>query len=228
MWLGCLDCARHERVKAMSRAGFGAAYNRLIFAALVCAALTVALGFAVNAGVGKALDRQLLSAMALRSGRDSDVFITLFQWLTWFGNSAQRTTMVVILAAWLFWKKRRRAALVNMVVPILAGVTNSLLKEAFARARPDIVPHLDDIGNLAYPSGHAANAMAFFVLAALVLGGKRPLAWRSAAVAAALLIGTSRVMLGVHWPSDVIGGWMWGAAFALMGWWSVRRVEVKS
>jgi undecaprenyl-diphosphatase len=205
-----------------------AANRRLIIAALALAALTLAIGFAVSMGVGQTLDREMLASIALRLGRDSDTLISLFQWITWLSDSAQRTMMVLIAAAWLVWKARRRAALIIMVVPILAGVTNSLLKEAFARARPDIVPHLDSIGNLAYPSGHASNAMAFFLLAALMLAIKRPLLWRSAAVALALLIGTSRIMLGVHWPSDVLGGWLWGAAFALIGWWTVMRVEAKA
>jgi undecaprenyl-diphosphatase len=203
-----------------------AARRRLIIAAFAFAALTLIIGFAVSMGVGKPLDRDILASIALRSGRDSSALISLFQWITWLSDSAQRTMMVLIAAAWLVWKARRRAALIIMVVPILAGVTNSLLKEAFARARPDVVPHLDSIGNLAYPSGHASNAMAFFLLAALLLATKRPRLWRSAAVALALLIGTSRIMLGVHWPSDVLGGWLWGAAFALIGWWTVMRVEL--
>ncbi len=199
--------------------------NRLIIVALICAALTLAIGFAVSMGVGKSLDREILTSAALRSGRDSAALISLFQWITWLSDSAQRTGMVLLTAAWLMWKARRRAALIIIVVPILAGVTNSVLKEAFARARPDIVPHLDNIGNLAYPSGHAANAVAFFLLAALILAAKRPLLWRSLAVTVAILIGTSRVLLGVHWPSDVIGGWLWGAAFALIGWWAVMRLD---
>jgi undecaprenyl-diphosphatase len=202
-----------------------AAHNRLIIAALVFAALTLAIGFAVSMGVGKPLDRAILSEVALRSGRDSGALISLFQWVTWLGDTAQRTTMVVLVAAWLVWKARHRAALVIMVVPILAAVTSSVLKEAFARARPDIVPHLDVIGNLAYPSGHASNAMAFFLLMALILPTKRVWLWRGIAVALALLIGTSRVLLGVHWPSDVIGGWLWGTAFALIGWYSLKRMD---
>jgi undecaprenyl-diphosphatase len=205
-----------------------AARRRLIIGAIAFAAFTLVVGFAVSAGVGKPLDRAILMSVALRSGQDSDALINLFQWITWLSDSSQRTMMVVLTSAWLIWKARRRAALVIMVVPILAGVTNSMLKEGFARARPDIVPHLDSIGNLAYPSGHASNAMAFFLLAALILATKRPLFWRSAAVALALLIGTSRIMLGVHWPSDVVGGWIWGAAFVLMGWWMVMRLEART
>lgn len=202
--------------------------NRLIIAALICAALTLGIGFAVSMGIGKSLDREIIVGIALRSGRDSGALISLFQWITWFSDSAQRTVMVVLVAAWLLWQRRRRAALIIMTVPIFAGMTNSLLKEAFGRARPDIVPHLDQIGNLAYPSGHASNAMAFFLLAALILAGKHRRLWCSAAILLALVIGASRLALGVHWPSDVIGGWLWGTAFALIGWWAVSRVEPKT
>jgi membrane-associated phospholipid phosphatase len=195
----------------------------LIIAAILCAALTLIIGLLVNVGAGKTLDQALLAGAALRSGHDNHTLISLFQWITWLGDSAQRTTMVALAAAWLFWNTRRRAALIMLVVPILAGLTNSVLKEAFGRARPDIVPHLDSISNLAYPSGHAANAMALFLLMALILAKKRVLTWRCAAIGLALLIGLSRLTLGVHWPSDVIGGWLWGLAFALIGWWAVAK-----
>lgn len=200
---------------------------RPLIIAFLLATLAVALGVVVSIGVGASLDRALLSAVALRAGRDSTALISFFQTTSWLGDTAQRSAMVLLLAAWLLWKQRRRAALVLLLVPIVAATTNSLLKEAFARARPDIVPHLDTIGNLAYPSGHASNAMAFFLLVALLLGTKRPWLWRSVAVATALLVGASRLALGVHWPSDVIGGWQWGAAFALAGWWAAMRGEVQ-
>ena len=201
--------------------------HRLIIAAFLCAVLTLAIGFAVSAGAGSALDRSLLLSLALRSGQDSSTVISLFQWVTWISDSAQRTAMVALLALWLMWQRRHRAALIIMAVPILAGTTNSLLKEAFGRVRPDVVPHLDQIGNLAYPSGHASNAMAFFVLAALIVPDSHRRVWCGAAVLLALLIGSSRLALGVHWPSDVIGGWFWGAAFALLGGWTAKRAEVK-
>jgi undecaprenyl-diphosphatase len=69
-----------------------------------------------------------------------------------------------------------------------------------------------------FPSGHATSSMIFYLTVALALtGGTR---WHRTAVAGAvllsLLIGTSRVMLGVHWPSDVIGGWAFGLLWVLL------------
>src|SRR5205823_6990239 len=87
-----------------------------------------------------------------------------------------------------------------------------------ARARPDLEPHLVIVETHSFPSGHATSSMVFYVALALLLAGRSR--WGHEAVAAAislsLLIGISRVMLGVHWPSDVIGGWVFGLLWVLL------------
>jgi undecaprenyl-diphosphatase len=93
-----------------------------------------------------------------------------------------------------------------------------------ARVRPDIEPGLVIVKTSSFPSGHAANSMIFYLTLALALtAGRR---WHRLAAAGAillsLLIGTSRVMLGVHWPSDVIGGWVFGILWVLL---SLRLAE---
>jgi undecaprenyl-diphosphatase len=172
-------------------------------------------------------DRAVLKALALRQGVDESAIISLFQGISWSGEAAQRSLLAVVAALWLFWKKRPRAALVMIVIPALTGVTSSLLKQLYARPRPDIVPHLDVISNLSYPSGHASNAMAICVLIALLIPTKRRGIWMAAALIVAISIGTSRMMLGVHYPSDVIGGWLWGAGFALIGAALLRKWEAR-
>ena len=86
------------------------------------------------------------------------------------------------------------------------------------RVRPDLEPHLVVVKTSSFPSGHATSSMIFYLTLALVLtAGTR---WHRLAVAGALLlsllIGASRVMLGVHWPSDVIGGWSFGLLWVLL------------
>jgi len=86
------------------------------------------------------------------------------------------------------------------------------------RVRPDLEPHLVVVQTSSFPSGHATSSMIFYLTLALVLIRERH--WhRAAAVGAILLslcIGLSRVMLGVHWPSDVVGGWAFGLLWVLL------------
>ena len=95
-----------------------------------------------------------------------------------------------------------------------------------ARVRPDIEPHLVVVKTSSFPSGHATNSMIFYLMLSLVL--TRGTQWHRAAAAAAialsLLIGLSRVMLGVHWPSDVIGGWAFGALWVMLSLRLARRL----
>jgi membrane-associated phospholipid phosphatase len=93
----------------------------------------------------------------------------------------------------------------------------------FARTRPDIVDHIVTVGGASFPSGHSANsAIVYLTLASLLTQVVRGHDTRRfVLVAAALLvtaIGSSRVYLGVHWPSDVLAGWSFGTLWAL-GWW---------
>ena len=199
----------------------------IVFASLLLA-ITIAMGLAVTFGFGHVVERSLLKAIAFRHNVTYDFLIEAARWITWFGDAAQRSLAMVVFAALLLWRKRPWAALVMVVVPPLAGVGSSILKEAFARARPDVVPHLDLVSNLSFPSGHATNAMATYLLAALLIGRVRRPLGLGLAFSVAAAIGVSRLLLGVHWPSDVMGGWLWGAGFALFGAWIVQKQESRS
>ena len=197
------------------------------FACLLLAT-TLALGLAVTFGFGHLAERSLLKSIAFRQNVTNDALIEVARWVTWMGDAAQRSLVMVVFAVWLLWRKRPWAALVMVVVPPLAGAGSSIMKEAFARARPDVVPHLDVVTNLSFPSGHATNGMATYLLAALLIAqARRPLALVMA-LSFAGAIGASRMVLGVHWPSDVLGGWLWGAGFALLGLWIVQTQETRS
>ncbi len=121
-------------------------------------------------------------------------------------------------AAWLLWRGRRRDALLLAALLLSERLAVAALKLAFARDRPDPAGHLDAVHTMAFPSGHSANAMTLGLGAALLLTA--PGRGRSAAVAAGLLfalaVGGTRLVLGVHWPSDVVGGWAFGALWTLL------------
>ena len=107
---------------------------------------------------------------------------------------------------------------VLIAVTLIGRGLSELQKYWIARARPDLGAHLVVVKTSSFPSGHATSSMIFYLTMALALTvGTR---WHRPAVAGAillsLLVGTSRVMLGVHWPSDVIGGWAFGMLWVLL------------
>lgn len=191
--------------------------------------LCIALGVAVLFKLGDVQERALMGAVAFREGRTPQTLIQAAQWITWTGDAAQRSIVMVAFALWLWLRQKRpRAALVMLVTPPLAGVTSTLLKEAFSRPRPSVVEHLDLVTSFSYPSGHSVNAMAVLLLGGLLLARRHRAFWVALAIMAAIIVGASRAILGVHYPSDIIGGWLLGGAFALIGWRVATAVEANA
>ena len=105
-----------------------------------------------------------------------------------------------------------------IAVALIGRALVSAQKYGVARVRPDQHDHLAIVSNPSFPSGHAANSVITYVTIALVLSAgtrwTRPAV--AVAIALAVLIGSSRVVLGVHWPSDVLGGWAFGALWLMV------------
>lgn len=122
-----------------------------------------------------------------------------------------RFVMLALLA--LLFRRCWRQWLWLAGVTITAMLLNMGLKHLFAAQRPDLIAHLDPTMTYSFPSGHASGNMAFFGALAVLIGTRW--GWITA-VPLILLIGISRVLLGVHWPSDVICGWIEGVAILLV------------
>ena len=110
------------------------------------------------------------------------------------------------------------------------------LKETFARPRPDLVSHAAKVFSQSFPSGHATlSAVTYLTLGALLARVQPNRVLKAylllVAILLTLLVGVSRVYLGVHWPTDVLAGWCFGAAWAIACWfcavWLQRRGQVE-
>jgi undecaprenyl-diphosphatase len=126
---------------------------------------------------------------------------------------------------------RRPATALFMFAAVAGGqVLSSLLKLEVDRPRPDLVSHLVTETSLSFPSGHAMLSAVTYLtlgsLAARFLPDRRSKVFvLGLAVLTTVLVGTSRVYLGVHWPSDVLAGWCAGFAWAMLCWLAARMLQ---
>jgi membrane-associated phospholipid phosphatase len=169
-----------------------------------------------------AFDRPVFRMLALTRPHSAGWTIELAQALTWLGSASVRSAYIFAAILVMAMRRHWRDVLLYVVVIAVTVFADTALKEVFGRARPTLVPWLDNPGNLSYPSGHSANSMVVMLLAALLLSDRRLVV---AAVAFAVAVGFSRVALGVHWPSDVVGGWLFGGGAALIGYSLSRRIN---
>ncbi len=144
------------------------------------------------------------------------------------------TAVVMTVAVALLWRRQRRTAAAWLAMSALIGfLGHTLLKALIGRPRPDWPDALTSASTAAMPSGHAASGIDAWVVLGVILlvgatGGRRALAL--GVIAAGILMGPSRLLLGVHWPTDVLAGWLFGAAVACaaaaaMLWWAARPVR---
>ena len=133
-------------------------------------------------------------------------------------------TLICVLAVGLCLMARRFDVLAMLTFSgVGATVINFGLKALFARPRPSIVEPLVDVHTYSYPSGHALMSFALYlsfaaVTAELAAGFRTRAYLVCGGLLIAGIVGMTRIYLGVHYPSDVIGGWAIGGAWALLCW----------
>jgi undecaprenyl-diphosphatase len=151
-----------------------------------------------------------------------DQLVNLAKLVTEAGAAPLLAAMALTSAALLWWRGARVIVAVAPTIALgLGAVAASVAKQVVGRARPPIGIRLLNETEPSFPSGHATDSAAFYITLALIVAVfvlRRPLA-RVAIVAASFAlvscIGLSRLVLGVHWPTDVVAGWALGTTTAL-------------
>lgn len=152
--------------------------------------------------------------------------------ITALGGTAVLSLLSLGVIGYLALLRRYDLALLVIVAVGGAMLLNLLLKLGFDRPRPDLVPHLTEVYQSSFPSGHSMAAAATYLTLGAMMARVQPrrrlkIYFLSLAIGVMLLIGFSRVYLGVHWPSDVLAGWAAGAVWALLcwlaAWWLSQR-----
>ena len=200
-----------------------------IAAVLVAAALLLLFGSLaeeVVEGETHQLDRAVL--MTFRTpGNPADLigpdwFEEMVRDVTALGSYA--FVIIIVTAAIGYLLLRRKYGLALLLLAAEAGgmLFSTLLKEFFDRPRPDL-DHAAKVFTASFPSGHATlSAVTFLTLGALLMrvtsDRKSKIYFMTTAIVLTLMVGLSRLYLGVHYPSDILAGWSIGAAWAVLCW----------
>jgi undecaprenyl-diphosphatase len=155
---------------------------------------------------------------------------------TALGSTGVLTVMVLTIAGFLAMTRKGHAALFVLASVIGGVLISQTMKWAYARPRPELVPHGAEVYTASFPSGHSMMAaVVYLTLGALLARTQVDRAVKiyvlAVAIVVTVLVGVSRVYLGVHWPTDVLAGWSLGAAWALICWlvmtWLQSRGQVE-
>jgi undecaprenyl-diphosphatase len=189
-------------------------------------------GFAETAdfvidGESRALDERILLSMRTTSDPNDPLgppwVEELARDITSLGGLAFLTLMTLAATGFLLLQRKSHLALYLVLVVSTGALASQSMKSLFDRARPDLVAHGQAVFSSSFPSGHSMmSTLVFFTVGALLasaLTSRRLKAYVLVLAALlAVIVGATRVYLGVHWPTDVLAGWTAGCAWALLCW----------
>jgi undecaprenyl-diphosphatase len=153
--------------------------------------------------------------------------------VTALGGVTVLTLITVAVCGFLALVRRFRSLLLVLGSTVSGALLNSVLKALFARPRPTVVPHLAEVDAPSFPSGHAMLSAIVYLTLGAMLAQLIERRWLKAyvlgvALMLTFLVGLTRVFLGVHYLTDVLGGWMAGLAWALFTALLARAVKRRS
>ncbi len=192
-----------------------AAFLSIAFVGAVALVAFVAIAKVVLEGALQPADEQLLRLVAAHR---SALLTKVALQATMLGTGLVLVVVVLVGSAFLWLTRHRHSAYLLLASFFGAWALNDLLKDVFERPRPDVVPHLATFATWSFPSGHAMSSMAAYGAIALLIArlersrAARLATWLVAALVI-LVIGASRIYLGVHYLSDILGGYAAGLAW---------------
>jgi undecaprenyl-diphosphatase len=235
--------SRHGRWRTLSRLGLGGLERReLIWLFVGLGACVLLLVFLSLAGEVTEGDTQAFDTKILRALRNPDdpsrpigpawIESSLLD-LTAIGGPTVLALVVLSVVGFLLLQTRYRTALFVVLTAISGELINAALKHAFNRPRPSVVPHLRAVYTTSFPSGHAMeSAIVYLTLGAILMRVAERRLTKIYCLGIAMLLtglaGGSRVYLGVHYPTDVIGGWIIGFVWASVCWLVAERFETSA
>ena len=175
-------------------------------------------------GVGLPWERSLLLSLDREAPRVVDWVMLALPWL---GTNLTLMPILAVVSLWLWRRKGRGDLAAQIMVTVLGSlILNAALKDLFDRPRPDLWAPRGQYQWAAYPSGHAIVGVAVFFMVARLLFREKGWRWPFAVAAGMLAVNLySRLYLGVHWPTDIIGGLLLGIVWLAAVVYAFRSVE---
>ena len=175
------------------------------------------------------LDTNIL--LAFRNGSDplGPIWVEeLARDMTALGSFGVLTLLVAASVFFLLMARQKHDALTMLAATVGGIAVVLLLKTVLARSRPDELIRSVYVSTPSFPSGHTMmSTVTYLTLGAFMARELRSRALQMyvmlLALVVSVLVGMTRVYLGVHWPSDVLAGWSFGAAWALLCWTAAER-----
>ncbi len=216
------DSRRRDASGGLARARLSRVYGTLLVLIGLCLMFLLLAAESRQLGPNR-LDHRLL--LLLRAAADDPLGPPWFEklWVNWTALGSGAVVMLVVsgVAGYLLLERQWRSAVWIVLAALGATLLSALLKVFYDRPRPDLVQHLVEVTSMSFPSGHSLLAASVYpTLGAVVAQLSRRRRVKFYVMAAALtlmvLIGVSRVYLGVHYPTDVLAGWVVGLGWALV------------
>lgn len=163
---------------------------------------------------------------------ETSFLTTMMKFFSYIGSGSFINIIVVLGVIILYFVLHYRTEILLFILVLMGShYLFRLLKEIFQRARPNLYP-LIDIGGYSFPSGHATNAVTVYGILAFLLWRFIPTSWGRKllilfSTIMILTIGFSRIYLGVHYPSDVLGGYFAGAFWLIVSIWCFQLIKEK-